>query len=127
VFDYLVSLPQKTLEDLYQDPWTCQAIFRALPPLSKQYVVRLLFPGVQSEVAIDGWVKPGEESKHRVAIERLLALQVCSRSSLSSDSRQNMKKVISTLKLNPLFQNQLKKAVCQTYSSLGKSKRITFR
>lgn len=41
-FDFLETLPNATLERLYEDPWACQAVFQALPPLAQQFVMRLL-------------------------------------------------------------------------------------
>eukprot|EP01118_Nematostelium_gracile_P010913 TRINITY_DN382_c0_g1_i1.p1 TRINITY_DN382_c0_g1~~TRINITY_DN382_c0_g1_i1.p1 ORF type:complete len:450 (-),score=100.54 TRINITY_DN382_c0_g1_i1:46-1395(-) len=109
VFDYLASLPQKTLEDLFQDPWTCQAVFRSLPPISKQYVTRLLFSSGQTEQMVEGWCKPGEERKHTAAIDNLVSLQVCSRNTEAKTTKSN-----SSIKLNPLFQKQLQSAICLT-------------
>ena len=37
-FAYLKTLEPDVQDRLYQCPWTCQAQFRALPPLAKQYV-----------------------------------------------------------------------------------------
>lgn len=41
-FEFLETLPNATLERLYEDPWACQAVFQALPALAQQFVVRLL-------------------------------------------------------------------------------------
>lgn len=40
---YLEDLPPDRLARLYDSPYTCQAVLRSLPPLAKQYVMRLLF------------------------------------------------------------------------------------
>ena len=39
---YLASLPRLKLDALYESPWTCRAVLRSLPPLAKQYVLRML-------------------------------------------------------------------------------------
>lgn len=39
---YLASLPRPKLDALYESPWTCRAVLRSLPPLAKQYVLRML-------------------------------------------------------------------------------------
>ena len=39
---YAESLPGTVLEQLYQSLYVCQAILHSLPPLAKQYVVRML-------------------------------------------------------------------------------------
>ncbi|KAE9290646.1 hypothetical protein PF001_g19525 [Phytophthora fragariae] len=58
-FDFLETLPPATLERLYQDPWACQAIFQALPPLAQQFVMRLLpsNAGVPRSL-LEQWVVP---------------------------------------------------------------------
>lgn len=42
---YAESLPGTVLDQLYQSIYVCQAILHSLPPLAKQYVVRLLHTG----------------------------------------------------------------------------------
>ena len=39
---YAESLPGTVLDQLYQSLHVCQAILHSLPPLAKQYVVRML-------------------------------------------------------------------------------------
>lgn len=40
---FLETLPEEKLEGLYDNQWTCQAVFRSLPPLAKQLCLRLTF------------------------------------------------------------------------------------
>ena len=40
--DYLKTLPNEVLDQLYNTPATCLAVFRELPALAKQFVMRLL-------------------------------------------------------------------------------------
>lgn len=40
---YVETLNADTRSYLYESPWTCQALFRALEPLAQQYVTRLLY------------------------------------------------------------------------------------
>ena len=42
---YAESLPGTVLDQLYQSLYVCQAILHSLPPLAKQYVVRMLHTG----------------------------------------------------------------------------------
>ena len=39
---YAESLPGTVLDQLYQSLYVCQAILHSLPPLAKQYVMRML-------------------------------------------------------------------------------------
>jgi hypothetical protein len=58
-FDFLETLPNATLERLYEDPWACQAVFQALPALAQQFVLRLL--ASDSPVPrqlLESWVLP---------------------------------------------------------------------
>ncbi|GMF31849.1 unnamed protein product [Phytophthora fragariaefolia] len=58
-FDFLETLPPATLERLYQDPWACQAIFQALPPLAQQFVMRLLAShAAVPRALLEQWVVP---------------------------------------------------------------------
>ena len=55
--DYLKTLPKDTLERLYHHPATCLAVFREVPALAKQYVMRLLY--VEHPVpraVVESWV-----------------------------------------------------------------------
>ncbi len=40
---YAESLPGTVLDQLYQSLYVCQAILHSLPPLAKQYVMRMLY------------------------------------------------------------------------------------
>jgi hypothetical protein len=42
IIGFLDELTPHQRESLYQSPWTCQAVFRSLPVLAKNYVLRLL-------------------------------------------------------------------------------------
>ena len=42
---YAESLPGTVLDQLYQSVYVCQAILHSLPPLAKQYVIRMLHTG----------------------------------------------------------------------------------
>lgn len=43
LYTFLVDQPEIVLKRLYEQPLTCLAVFRTLPPLGKLYVQRLLF------------------------------------------------------------------------------------
>ncbi|KAF1778288.1 Transcription factor TFIIH subunit p52/Tfb2 [Phytophthora cactorum] len=75
-FDFLETLPTATLERLYQDPWACQAIFQALPPLAQQFVMRLLptNAAVPREL-LEQWVVPLPGETKRVPPQFHAALQ----------------------------------------------------
>ncbi|OWY99301.1 General transcription factor IIH subunit [Phytophthora megakarya] len=82
-FDFLETLPTATLERLYADPWACQAIFQALPPLAQQFVMRLLASNaaVPREL-LSQWVvpEPGEEKRmppqFHASLQKLEGLRV---------------------------------------------------
>jgi len=55
--DYLKTLPPEVLDQLYNHPATCLAVFRELPGLAKQFIMRLLH--VQQPVpqaVVSSWV-----------------------------------------------------------------------
>ena len=84
ILDYLCSLSATTLTLLYGDPFTVLTIFRSLPPLSKQYVLRLVCLTRENESAavdkqlMDGWVRSEltSQQSHHQAINRLLQLHI---------------------------------------------------
>ena len=43
LISYLKTLQGETLSDLYNHPATCLAVFRELPELAKQFVMRLFY------------------------------------------------------------------------------------
>eukprot|EP00639_Heterosigma_akashiwo_P002071 CAMPEP_0194570812 /NCGR_PEP_ID=MMETSP0292-20121207/7988_1 /TAXON_ID=39354 /ORGANISM="Heterosigma akashiwo, Strain CCMP2393" /LENGTH=94 /DNA_ID=CAMNT_0039421357 /DNA_START=32 /DNA_END=312 /DNA_ORIENTATION=- len=55
IFSYLESLPDESIHYLYDTSqgdhaiWACQAVLQTLPPLAKQYVMRLLAVGSSGE------------------------------------------------------------------------------
>eukprot|EP01117_Protostelium_nocturnum_P003334 TRINITY_DN14309_c0_g1_i1.p1 TRINITY_DN14309_c0_g1~~TRINITY_DN14309_c0_g1_i1.p1 ORF type:complete len:464 (+),score=118.73 TRINITY_DN14309_c0_g1_i1:257-1648(+) len=115
VIDYLMKNAQ-VMQSLYQDPWTCQAIFRDLPPLAKQYVVRMLFLNAKVSIAnLLQWTKAEELVHHKNTLERLRAL------ALIQESINNVNNNNSTgtrivdrdrlIQLNPEFQNQFRRSV----------------
>ena len=46
ITSFLGDLSAAQRNDLYTSPFTCQAVFRSLPPLAKNYVLRLLLVDV---------------------------------------------------------------------------------
>ncbi|RQM29849.1 hypothetical protein B5M09_012279 [Aphanomyces astaci] len=107
-FEFLGSLPGGSVDRLYQDAWACQAVFQSMSPLAQQIVMRLLFTnqGSYSHDAILQWVQDPAQVKMTAAIEKLRHLRVL-----------RMAHGTAEYVLNPVFQDQLKKAL----SSLGGS------
>lgn len=50
---FLETLPNEKLRGLYDNQWTCQAVFRSLPPIAKQYCLRLLFVNTPIRKSVD--------------------------------------------------------------------------
>ena len=42
LISYLEGLPPGAVGSLYGSYWTCRAVLRGMPPLAKQYVMRLV-------------------------------------------------------------------------------------
>lgn len=98
--DYLASLPAIQLDRLYESHWTCQAVLRSLPPLAKQYVLRLvLVEAAVGAADMESWVKAGARSQHLAAIERMEQLRVL------------LKEKSASFRLNPELQRQLQRAL----------------
>ncbi|CAI9578958.1 unnamed protein product [Staurois parvus] len=63
--EFLQELSPGVLDRLYNHPATCLAVFRELPSLAKNYVMRMLFleqPLPQAAVAL--WVKKENHKEH---------------------------------------------------------------
>ncbi|BBN14722.1 transcription initiation factor TFIIH subunit 4 [Marchantia polymorpha subsp. ruderalis] len=98
--EMVAALPAAKLDELYGSPWTCQAVVRSLPPLAKQYVLRLLFvEAAVSSKSIQDWALPDALNKHKVAIDKLEQLRVL------IEATERRKEV--SYKLNPRLQKQL--------------------
>ena len=77
--DYLKTLQGDQLDSLYNHPATCLAVFRELPPLAKQIVMRLIF--VQQAVpqaVVSSWVTAQFQADSQVMKERLTSLKLWS-------------------------------------------------
>lgn len=100
--EMVAALPAAKLDLLYDRHWTCQAVFRSLPPLAKQYVLRLLW--VENAVPLKSWqewARPEALSKHQIAIDRLEQLRVI---------LPERKKEVC-YRMNPKLQKQLRQAL----------------
>ncbi|KAK9806388.1 hypothetical protein WJX72_012519 [[Myrmecia] bisecta] len=101
---YLESLPPIMLSSLYESHYTCQAVLRTLPPVAKQYVLRLLYIDAPiSEGMLDSWPSAHSGTKHSVALDKLLRLQV-----LLQNKGQTGEDLV---RLNPAFQHHIRMAV----------------
>ncbi|XP_060536388.1 general transcription factor IIH subunit 4 [Cylas formicarius] len=77
LYDYLKTLPRKILERLYNHPSICLAVYRELPELARQYVIRILFveqPVPQAVVA--SWGSQVYSKEHNYVSKVLTELSV---------------------------------------------------
>jgi len=115
VFSYLKQLinKQPLIESkLYSDPWTCRAIFRYLPALAKQYILRLIF--VTSPVSgstLASWVDSSHLRYHEAILYRLLELKIILKKKDRLKSTTSATPESQSLYLNPDFQKQLQLAL----------------
>ncbi|KAL0279244.1 UNVERIFIED_CONTAM: hypothetical protein PYX00_000848 [Menopon gallinae] len=75
--DYLKTLPLPVLDQLYNHPTTCLAVFRELPKIARHYVSRLLFveqPVPQAVIA--SWITQTYSQEHLMATKVLNELRV---------------------------------------------------
>lgn len=80
VIQYLESMQasEKDLfKRLYQDQFTVIIVLRSLPPLAKQYVMRLALLETQIPLVwVDLWCRAEYPAEHQFALQRLIKLQV---------------------------------------------------
>ncbi|XP_043940298.1 general transcription factor IIH subunit 4 [Protopterus annectens] len=75
--EFLRELSPAVLDRLYNHPATCLAVFRELPPLTRNYVMRMLFldqPLPQAAVAF--WVKKENHREHEEGTNILTGLRL---------------------------------------------------
>lgn len=108
---YAESLPGTVLDQLYQSLYVCQAILHSLPPLAKQYVMRMLHADQIPADWLDQWASQQSLTKHKAAVDKLTQLQI-----VKQRSSRNAQSVYS---LHPDFQEQLKAAQTGAAGHIG--------
>jgi len=102
--DYLKTLPQEVLDNLYNHPATCLAVFRELPPLAKQLIVRLIYiEQAIPQAVVTSWVSHHYHKQSKVSQETLTSLRVWKETSMSGGLKSWL--------LNPTFRSNLKMAL----------------
>ncbi|XP_015790063.1 general transcription factor IIH subunit 4 [Tetranychus urticae] len=103
--DYVKNLNPPTIDKLYSKSSSCcLAIFGQLPPLAKQYVIRLLFvdQGIPKDV-ISSWVSQSSMQEHLESVKLLSDLRIWSESPIHGG--------LPGFKLNNTFKNNLQVAL----------------
>jgi len=62
IFDYIVTLGDTAIDKLYEHTWTCKAIFRYLPELARQYVLRLVLS--DGQIALNKYAKKNQTTTY---------------------------------------------------------------
>uniref|UniRef100_A0A8C2GSB8 General transcription factor IIH subunit 4 n=2 Tax=Cyprinus carpio TaxID=7962 RepID=A0A8C2GSB8_CYPCA len=99
--EYLKELSPEILDSLYNHPATCLAVYRELPSLAKNYVMRMLFldhPLPQAAVAL--WVK---KDNHDQCVSVLTGLRLW--------HSQHLQGGLQGFVLNPVFKDNLRVAL----------------
>jgi len=77
---FLEKLSDEKFQRLYTQPATCLAIFRLLPDLAKQFIMRLLY--IKKDVPLEhvkGWCYEQYEDKVNESLQRLYKLHICTK------------------------------------------------
>nr|XP_023021362.1 general transcription factor IIH subunit 4 [Leptinotarsa decemlineata] len=104
LYDYLKSRPPNVLEKLYNHPTICLAVYRELPELARQYVIRILFveqPVPQAVVA--SWGSQAFSKEHVYVSKVLTELSVWQEAAIPGG-------LLGWI-LSPTFKRQLKVAL----------------
>jgi hypothetical protein len=123
ILDYLCSLSSHTLTQLYRDPFTVLTIFRSLPPLAKQYALRLVCIADESSVGpgdgglrvekslVDGWCRSEliSQQAHHAAIMRLQELHIVIKINAAKSAVSDAP--VPAYRLSHTFAAQLQRAV----------------
>ncbi|KAN0022122.1 hypothetical protein ACTFIV_006550 [Dictyostelium citrinum] len=118
VFQYLASLDSKDLEELYKDPWTCQAILRSLPPRSKQYILKMLLVDTYPLSLAKDWSTQASIQQHKESLKKLFDLKIIFLDKINKPIQQSsqqpqQQQTEQTIRLNPLFQDNIKRSLVQ--------------
>ncbi|XP_077986737.1 general transcription factor IIH subunit 4-like [Glandiceps talaboti] len=112
---YLRTLSTIVLDKLYNHPATCLAVFRELPPLAKQYVMRMLFVDQPvPQAVVSSWVTNTCHEEHLGSKTVLTDLRVWHDHPLPGG--------LAGWLLNPTFRMNLKTALLgggQAWASIG--------
>eukprot|EP00457_Paulinella_chromatophora_P005402 gb/GEZN01005419.1/.p1 GENE.gb/GEZN01005419.1/~~gb/GEZN01005419.1/.p1 ORF type:complete len:516 (+),score=82.08 gb/GEZN01005419.1/:180-1727(+) len=140
ILEYFCGLPPELLSKLYEETFTALTIYRSLPQLAKQYVMRALWmpPGqpVPRQSGLDSWVKldplvvPTEDHSpaahstnravrvaHHQSLRQLFELRIFTNRPIESrlqSSKSLQGGVVDTQEvvLDPNFQACLRRALC---------------
>lgn len=75
LISYLKTLDTSTLQQLYNHPATCLAVFRELPALGKQYVMRLLYvEQAVPKAVVSSWTVAGNSRTSEASFAAVSAL-----------------------------------------------------
>ncbi|KAI4818148.1 hypothetical protein KUCAC02_011508 [Chaenocephalus aceratus] len=102
--EYLRELSPQVLDRLYDHPATCLAVYRELPSLAKNYVMRMLFldqPLPQAALAL--WVKIDSQKDHDECVSVLAGLRLW--------HSQQLQGGLQGYILNPVFKDNLRIAL----------------
>eukprot|EP00112_Aurelia_sp_Birch-Aquarium-sp1_P019487 Seg4826.2 transcript_id=Seg4826.2/GoldUCD/mRNA.D3Y31 product="General transcription factor IIH subunit 4" protein_id=Seg4826.2/GoldUCD/D3Y31 len=104
LYEYLNTLSAAVLDGLYGHPATCMAVFRGLPEMAKQYVMRTLFTEQPiPEPFVATWVQKDSNQRHLGALMKLKGLQIwkempkgssASRYEMNANFKKNLKIVL---------------------------------
>ena len=72
VLEYIQSLAPASVDRLYKNNHACIAIFRSLPPVAQQIILRMLFVESLSSEIVKSWARPEAQSSYEKAFERLV-------------------------------------------------------
>ncbi|XP_029441080.1 general transcription factor IIH subunit 4 isoform X1 [Rhinatrema bivittatum] len=102
--EFLQELSPAILDKLYNHPATCLAVFRELPGLAKNYVMRMLFLDQPlPQATVDLWIKKENQKEHEENTHILSGLRLWHAQQLPG-GRQG-------LILNPIFKENLRVAL----------------
>mmetsp|Transcript_817 Transcript_817/g.2296 ORF Transcript_817/g.2296 Transcript_817/m.2296 type:complete len:473 (+) Transcript_817:111-1529(+) len=94
--EFLVRQPRGRLARLYGNPWTCEAVLRALPAVARHYILRLVCaaPAPIDASVVEAWSQSADA--HAAAMQWLVDLSILDHGDAPD-----------TLRLNPVFAKQL--------------------
>jgi hypothetical protein len=129
IITYFQSLSKEKLNQLYQDVFACLAVFRLLPSLAKQYILRLLL--IEEAVPrslLDSWIQSQAQQLHQQALDKLFELHIfeVKTDGKEADLASEIQRALDDsqapapvhIQMNTSFQKSLRRALSNQLSSL---------
>ena len=116
---YLLTLPKVLLERIYANAASCLMIFREVPELGKNFIMRMAYIEQALPLGlIVSWVKPDKAKAAKTAINRLINLRIMNKLEIQGSTEDG-------IKINEQFNANLKLTLAGQFLQLPKKEQLS--